>query len=113
MTIADDIFKIHLPKPRQKILEEIASRWSPRYYTDVPIQEEHLEIIFEAARWTPSAHNQQPWRFFYTRKGANSYKKLFSALEEYNQSWSKTAPVLILACAIPKDNPFAFYTIRK
>jgi nitroreductase len=75
----------------------------------------HLKIIFEAARWTPSAHNRQPWYFYYAEKGTNPYKILFSTLNEYNQSWTKTAPILILACSITKDeqgdNPFAFYDL--
>lgn len=115
VSIKDRIYKVHLPKPKFKIIEEIASRWSPRYYSDKKISEEDLNIIFEAARWTPSAHNRQPWHFFLVEKGTASYKKLFSTLDEYNQSWAKTAPVLIVACAIIKDNDgkneHAFYDL--
>ncbi len=100
VAIIDKIIKIHKPKPRYAILKEIANRWSPRHYADVKIPKEHLNIIFEASRWTPSAHNRQPWYFYVVKKGTGAYDKLFSTLDGYNKSWAKTAPLLILACAI-------------
>jgi len=111
MTIANDITKIHLPQPKYKILKEISKRWSPRYFSDKPVSADHLNIIFEAARWAPSGHNDQPWYFYYAKKGTNSYDKLFSTLVDYNKSWAKTAPTLILACAITGDNPYAIYDL--
>ena len=111
MTIANDITKIHQPKPKYKIIKEISERWSPRYFSDKPVSDNHLNIIFEAARWAPSGHNAQPWCFYYAKKGTNSYNKLFSTLNDYNQTWAKTAPLLILACAITSDNPYAIYDL--
>lgn len=115
MHIAKKIHTIHLPRPRFKVIKEIATRWSPRYYSDEKIPEKDINIVFEAARFAPSGHNRQPWYFYYVEKGTPSYKKLFSSLEEYNQSWAKTAPLLIVACAIPKDhdgkNEYAFYDL--
>lgn len=114
-TTFSDILKIRRPRPKHKIIKEIAKRWSPRYYSDKKIPLSHLKIIFEAARWAPSAHNRQPWYFYYTEKETQAYKILFSTLNEYNRSWAKTAPILILACAITKDgqgdNLFAFYDL--
>jgi nitroreductase len=116
MTITfNNIIKIRRPKPKYKIIKEIADRWSPRYYSDKKIPLNHLKIIIEAARWTPSGHNRQPWYFYYVTKGTKFYKILFSTLNKYNQSWAKTAPIFILACAITNDkegnNPFAFYDL--
>lgn len=115
VTILKRILKIRQPKPKYKIIKEIAHRWSPRFFSEEKISQNHLKIIFEAARWTPSAHNRQPWYFYYAEKGAESYKKLLSTLSNYNQTWAKTASVLILACAIIKDergeNQFAFYDL--
>jgi nitroreductase len=115
MTSLKDIIAIHRPKPRYKILPEISSRWSPRFYSDQIIPLHHLKQIFEAARFAPSGHNQQPWHFYYAKKGSQSYQKLFSTLNDYNQSWAKTAPLLILACVETKNkygiNLFAFYDL--
>jgi len=109
------IRKIREPQTRFPVLKEIQKRFSPRFYSSEPVKEKDLRSIFEAARWTPSGHNNQPWHFYYTEKGTDSYAKLFSTLNEYNQSWAHTAPLLILCCAIPKnihgDNPFAYYDL--
>lgn len=109
------ILKIHQPRPRYKVIAEIANRWSPRHYSAEKIQDEHLNTIFEAARWAPSGHNQQPWYFYFVKKGTGAYDRLFSTLNPYNKSWAKTTPLLILACAITKNvegkNPFAFYDL--
>ncbi|MEQ9470583.1 MAG: nitroreductase family protein, partial [Roseitalea porphyridii] len=36
-----------------------ASRW----FLPEPVPDEHVDAILEAARWTGSARNRQPWRF--------------------------------------------------
>jgi F420 biosynthesis protein FbiB-like protein len=41
----------------------IQSRRSIRRYADRPVPEAMLRRLLEAARWAPSAHNRQPWRF--------------------------------------------------
>jgi nitroreductase len=100
---ADDILKIHLPKPKFKILDVIAKRWSPRHYSDEAIPQEHIEQVFEAARWTPSGHNLQPWYFYFAQKSDRSYDKLENILSEYNHRWAKSAPLLIVACIDTKE----------
>ncbi len=44
-------------------LRLIRSRRSVRRYEDRPVPAEILRELLEAARWAPSAHNRQPWRF--------------------------------------------------
>lgn len=41
----------------------VRSRRSIRRYLPLPVAEETLLALLEAARWAPSAHNRQPWRF--------------------------------------------------
>jgi coenzyme F420-0:L-glutamate ligase/coenzyme F420-1:gamma-L-glutamate ligase len=41
----------------------IRSRRSIRGYAEQPVPRDVLERLLEAARWGPSAHNRQPWRF--------------------------------------------------
>ncbi|MCJ7826318.1 nitroreductase family protein [Patescibacteria group bacterium] len=109
------ILKIRKPTPRYPVLKEIEKRFSPRFFSDETVQEKDLNALFEAARWAPSAHNHQPWYFYYTKKGTKSYTNLFSTLNTYNQSWAHTAPLLILACAIATNekgkNPFTLYDL--
>lgn len=114
-SVTKKVHKIHVPRPRYKVIKEISTRWSPRYFSAEKIPVKHLNIIFEASRFAPSAHNQQPWYFYYINKGTAVYDKLFSTLNEYNQTWAKTAPLLILACAITNNtsgkNIYAFYDL--
>lgn len=78
------------------ILESLKQRWSPRAYSEKPVEKEKLQSIFEAARWAPSARNEQPWRFIVGQKGDGSWEKIFKSLVEWNQQWTVGAPVLIL-----------------
>ncbi|MEQ9714360.1 MAG: nitroreductase family protein [Candidatus Asgardarchaeia archaeon] len=47
----------------EKLLEIIKSRRTIRVFLNKPIEREIIEKLLEAARWAPSAHNRQPWRF--------------------------------------------------
>jgi PPOX class probable F420-dependent enzyme len=38
-------------------------RRSVRQFTDEPVDRQTLETLLEAARWAPSPHGRQPWRF--------------------------------------------------
>ena len=78
------------------ILKAFKQRWSPRAYSDKPVEKEKIQSIFEAARWAPSARNEQPWRFIVGIKGDESWDKIFETLVEWNQQWTQRAPVLIL-----------------
>ncbi|MBD2570110.1 nitroreductase family protein [Anabaena lutea] len=80
--------------------ELIRSRWSPRAYSNQPVEQDKLRSILEAARWAPSSYNHQPWRFIVaTKDDPTEYNRLLSVLVEFNQGWAKNAPVLILAVA--------------
>jgi nitroreductase len=77
----------------------IRRRWSPRAFADKDVSADDLKKLFEAARWAASSFNEQPWRFLVGRRGDETYKKIFGALVEFNQSWAKSAPVLVLSVA--------------
>lgn len=50
-------------------------------------------MLLEAARWTPSCFNEQPWKFYYGRTDAQK-QEYFSLLVEANQAWVKNAGFL-------------------
>jgi len=81
------------------VLPAIHNRWSPRSFADKAVPAADLEKIFEAARWSASSYNEQPWRFLVGFKGDATYEKIFSTLIDFNKSWARTAPVLILGVA--------------
>ena len=76
----------------------LKSRWSPRAFSNEPIDDSLIIRMFEAARWAPSASNEQPWSFFLGKRGDETYQKIFDTLVEFNQLWAVESPVLILAC---------------
>ena len=83
-------------KPEQEIDEIFTNRWSPRAMSGQEIDEKTLLTLFEAARWAPSANNNQPWRFIYARRNTKHWDTLFNLLAEGNQVWAKNAAALIV-----------------
>lgn len=79
------------------IHEIIASRWSPRAFSDKPVSAEELQKLFTAASWAASSANEQPWRFLFGRNGDPTFVKILDSMVEANQAWAKHAPVLLLS----------------
>jgi nitroreductase len=81
--------------------ELIAKRWSPYAFSDRAVSTKDLQSLFEAARWTASSNNEQPWRYIVATKDTpTEFERLLSCLVEGNQPWAKMAPVLALGCAV-------------
>ncbi|MEK6926343.1 MAG: nitroreductase family protein [Nanoarchaeota archaeon] len=70
-------------------------RWSPRSLNP-DMSEKELMSLFEAARWSPSSNNGQPWRFLYARNGTEEWNLFFSLLIDFNKIWCKSAAYLIV-----------------
>jgi len=82
------------------ILDALKNRWSPYAFADRPVEPEKIRSLLEAARWSASAFNEQPWRFILgTKNHPESYAKALGCLVEANQGWAKQAPVLILTAS--------------
>lgn len=67
-------------------------RWSPRRFSKEPVADRDMIVMLDAARWSMSAYNEQPWRF-YTSSTA-SYDEFLGLLVEANQRWAASAPVI-------------------
>lgn len=91
-----------LPKearPDHPIHDLIAKRWSPYALSDRPVSQDDIRSLFEAARWSASSYNEQPWRYIVATKGdPKAFELLLSCLVEGNQPWAKAAPVLAIGC---------------
>lgn len=76
----------------------IARRHSPRAFDPTKnIEIEKLLSILEAARWTASSSNLQPWRFIVARKEDEAgFNKMLSVIKEGNILWAKNASVLMI-----------------
>ncbi len=66
-------------------------RWSPRAYDGKPMPKDDVLTILDAARWAPSASNQQPWRFVYGLNGSAEWENFVGLLMEGNQRWAKNS----------------------
>jgi nitroreductase len=99
------------------VLPAVLNRWSPRSFADRAVSPAGLKKVFEAARWSASAYNEQPWRFLVGTRNSAAYKKIFSTLIGFNQGWASAAPVLILGVASTKfahngtTNAYALYDL--
>ncbi len=62
-THTDDIRQATHPQRAADLETLLKSRRSVRSYQQRPVTREQLEQILEAARWAPSPHGRQPWRF--------------------------------------------------
>ncbi len=53
--------------------------------------------LFEAARWAPSANNEQPWKYLYASRGSQKFEKIWEHLLPGNQPWTKNASTFVVA----------------
>ncbi len=85
--------------PDHSILPLFAERWSPRAFADRPVESRKIRRMLEAARWTMSSYNEQPWRYVVASRhdDPETYEAVLNGLAEGNQSWAKNAPVLMLS----------------
>jgi nitroreductase len=82
------------------IEELLRRRWSPRAFVERLVEPEKLASMFEAARWSASCFNEQPWNFIVaTRDDQAEFARLLSCLVEGNQAWAARAPVLMVSVA--------------
>lgn len=84
--------------PFKKLDHLFLERHSPHAFKSDPVPEEDLLTILEAARWSPSCYNEQPWFFAYATK-PEALQKFQKVLVEANWAWASKAPVLIIAFA--------------
>lgn len=81
-------------------LQFIKSRHSVRKFIDRPVEPKNISLVLEAARWSPSAGNCQPWRFVVvTDKEKSRHFDPF-----FHQPWVEKAPVVIVVLAAPGDS---------
>jgi nitroreductase len=82
----------------------LSERWSPRGFdTSHRLPEAQLTALLEAARWSPSANNTQPWRFVVTQRGEAGFERLVSTLSGNNRRWAGRASALLLVLAETAD----------
>tara|TARA_B100000767_G_scaffold121000_1_gene115380 strand:+ start:542 stop:1099 length:558 start_codon:yes stop_codon:yes gene_type:complete len=73
-----------------KLLDTIKSRRSvmPSQFNDLPINDEQINLILEAANWAPTHKKTEPWRFKVLKKQSKNNLGKFLA-EKYKENTSK------------------------
>jgi len=67
-------------------------RWSPRAFEKTSIEDATMLRIMEAARWSPSCFNAQPWRFYTSTEA--TFNDFLNLLVDGNQGWAKDNAVI-------------------
>ncbi|WP_049919965.1 nitroreductase family protein [Halobiforma nitratireducens] len=81
-------------EPEHDVDPIFVNRWSPRAMTGEPLPEAEYMPLFEAARWAPSAFNNQHWRFLVADREDEEWETFVGLLNEMNQAWASDAAAL-------------------
>lgn len=87
--------------PDHPVAPQFPARWSPRSFTDRVVSEAEVMSLLEAARWSPSASNHQPWRLVWARRGEDAFAAIRDTLTGNNPVWAGKAGVLF--AVVSKD----------
>jgi nitroreductase len=82
------------------VIEVMKKRFSCRAYADKPVEQEKLDLIFEAVREAPSAKNLQDWRFVVVKDKAT--KQRVAECTNHKDAFGR-AGVIIAACSVCKE----------
>ena len=82
------------------LVDLIRRRWSPfAYDPDRKIDAGDLRVLLEAARWAPSARNDQPWRFIVLDRSVPEIRAEADACLAETNVWAERASVLVVVAA--------------
>jgi len=96
MPLVSEINPIEHRRTEHDIEPIFINRWSPRAMSGEDVSQNDIARLIEAARWAPSAYNEQPWRFLYCHRNTEHWPKFFDLLVEFNQQWTRNAGALFV-----------------
>jgi len=78
----------------------LRGRFSPmRFDPEHALDDHHVDVLLEAARWAPSAGNSQPWAFVVARRGEPEHDTLVRRLAPGSRRWAPDASALVVNIA--------------
>lgn len=83
-------------QPDYEIADIFVQRRAHRALSDEMISKKEVLRLIEAARWAPSAFNNQPWRFIYAKKGSLAWQAMLDLMVDFNKQWARKAPYLVM-----------------
>jgi len=81
--------------------ECILKRRSIRNYKNIPVKDEDIKTILEAAMAAPSAKNVRPWEFYVIKN-----KKIQDEIKAVGPAIDKNSPIMIVVVAERKSQSF-------
>lgn len=84
-------------------IELARARYSCRTYEHRPVEQEHLDLVLEAGRIAPSAHNNHPTRVIVCDTPELRAKAAKAAYRFERDGSVFGAPVVLIACAITDE----------
>jgi nitroreductase len=95
----------HEHEPHQfSVMDVLEQRWSPRAFDrDEVLDENRLGPAFEAARWSPSSGNSQPWTFMVGFRGDDVFQTIVGTMASGNQVWAEHAGAVVANIASVVD----------
>src|SRR5213076_2863881 len=79
------------------LAETLRHRWSPTVWDSTHVLSGNdVERLVEAARWSPSAGNSQPWTFVTARRGDTLHERLVPLLAPSARRWAPDASLLVV-----------------
>lgn len=95
----------HDHEPHEFVLTDVLEqRWSPRAFArEEDLNQDTVGPAFEAARWSPSSGNSQPWSFVVGFRGDTTFSTILETLASGNQVWAEHAAVLVANIAAVVD----------
>jgi nitroreductase len=91
----------------------LRERWSSRTFDPTHVlADAELGRLLEAARWSPSAGNSQPWAFLVTRRGEPAHDAFVATLSRGNTGWVPAASAVLVSLyrAGDDDDPTLTYS---
>ena len=86
-------------QPDHPVDKQFPARWSPRSFSAAMVSEAELLTVLEAARWAPSASNNQPARFVWGLRGDAGFAAILGALVPFNRDWAQRAAALVVVAS--------------
>jgi nitroreductase len=86
------------------LTDVLEQRWSPRAFArDEVLDQTRVGPAFEAARWSPSSGNSQPWTFVIGFRGDEVFQTIVGTLASGNQVWAEHAGAVVANIAAVVD----------
>jgi nitroreductase len=84
-------------KTMTDLAQTLRERWSPTAWdVNHVLTPGEVERLVEAARWSPSAGNSQPWSFATARRGDSRHERLVPLLAPSARRWAPDASLLVV-----------------